>query len=278
MDARSSFAEEPGPDAEETANRCHMLGFVPADHFPSTHATWIDAQLTIAERGDRAAASGDAGGRARAESARDALRRHVMERYAPALAAYVSTPQLRRVGERDELVSGFFARTMSDPSFLLRWRSSGMPLRRWLMNAMAFHCRGVVRDRQREEGRGSLGDAAAFAERLAGGEPDPAEAFDRAWALALANEAYAQVQAELAARGRGDDDAVFRMHVVDGLTHAQVAARTARSEAECRNAVRRVAGALRTAVRGLLREEGVPESGLEAAVNEVLAIMERGGE
>jgi hypothetical protein len=39
-----------------------------------------------------------------------------------------------------------------------------------------------------------------------------------------------------------------------------------------------VAGALRTAVRGLLREEGVPESGLEAAVDEVLAIMERGGE
>ena len=34
----------------------------------------------------------------------------------------------------------------------------------------------------------------------------------------------------------------------------------------------------RTAVRGLLREEGVPESGLEAAVDEVLAIMERGGE
>jgi hypothetical protein len=73
---------------------------MPVDHFPSTHATWIDAQLTIAEDGDRAAGSGDAIGRARAESARDALRRHVMERYTPALTAYVSTPELRRVGER----------------------------------------------------------------------------------------------------------------------------------------------------------------------------------
>ena len=32
---------------------------MPVDHFPSTHATWIDAQLTIAEDGDRAARAGD---------------------------------------------------------------------------------------------------------------------------------------------------------------------------------------------------------------------------
>ena len=102
---------------------------MPVDHFPSTHATWIEAQLTIAEDGERAAEGGDSAGRARAEGARSALRRHVMERYTPALTAYVSTPQLRRIGERDELVSGFYARTMSDPGFFVRWRSSGMPLR-----------------------------------------------------------------------------------------------------------------------------------------------------
>ena len=249
-----------------------------ADRFPSTHATWIDAQLTIAENGDRAAAAGDASGGARAESARDALRRHVMERYASALTAYVSAPGLRRAGERDELVSGFFARTMSDPGFFLRWKSSGMPLRRWLMNAMAFHCRGVVRDRQREDGRTAIVDATALAESLAGADnDDPAAAFDRAWALALANEAYAKVQAELAERGRGGDDDVFRMHVVEGMTYARIAARDGRTEAECLNAVRRVASALRAAVRDLLREEGVPESGLDAAVDEVLAIMERDG-
>ena len=86
------------------------------------------------------------------------------------------------------------------------------------------------------------------------------------------------VQADLAARGRGEDDAVFRMHVVDGLTYAQVAARTGRTEAECLNTARRVAAALRAAVRDLLREEGVLPSELDAAVDEVLAIMERGGE
>jgi hypothetical protein len=35
---------------------------------------------------------------------------------------------------------------------------------------------------------------------------------------------------------------------------------------------------LRAAVRDLLREEGVPPSQLDGAVDEVLAIMERGGE
>ena len=75
---------------------------MPVDHFPSTHATWIDAQLTIAEEGDRAAATGDAAANARAAGARDALRRHVMERYTDALSAYVSASGLRSAGERDD--------------------------------------------------------------------------------------------------------------------------------------------------------------------------------
>ena len=245
------------------------------DRFPTTHATWIEAQLTIIDEAERP--GGESPGASRASSARDALRRHVMERYTDALGAYVSATGLRASGERDELVSGFYARTMSDPGFFVRWRSSGMPLRRWLMNAMAFHCRGVMRDSQREAGRTEPADAERIAESREGGEPDPADAFDRAWALALSNEAYALVQRDLAARGRGDDDAAFRMHVVDGLTYAQVAAQTGRPESECLNAVRRVAAALRAAVRDLLREEGVPESGLDAAVDEVLAIMERDG-
>jgi hypothetical protein len=41
---------------------------MPIDHFPSTHATWIEAQLTIAEDGERAAAAGDGAGPARGAS------------------------------------------------------------------------------------------------------------------------------------------------------------------------------------------------------------------
>ena len=58
---------------------------MPVDHFPSTHATWIDAQLTIAER---SRAAGDAVGEI---NAIDALRRHLMERYHAALPSTATT-------------------------------------------------------------------------------------------------------------------------------------------------------------------------------------------
>ena len=86
------------------------------------------------------------------------------------------------------------------------------------------------------------------------------------------------MRSDLAARGRSGDDVIFRMHVVDGMTYAQIAAAAGLSEAECLNATRRVSSALRAAGRELLREEGVPESELDAAIDEVLAIMERNDE
>ena len=248
------------------------LHAVTVDHFPSTHATWIDAQLMIAEEGERAAAGGDAPGAARAERARSALRRHVMERYAAALGAYASAGGLRGAGERDDLVSGFFAGPLADEAFFRRWRSSGMPLRRWLMNAMSFHCRGIRRDAARErERRGA--SSATEAEPHAAAQADAARAFDRAWALSIVNEAYGRVQRDLAENGRGGEDEVLRMHVIDGMPYEQVAAALGMSRAECFNAVRRTAGRIRDAVVELLREEGVPGSELEAALAEVMRLV-----
>jgi DNA-directed RNA polymerase specialized sigma24 family protein len=132
-----------------------------------------------------------------------------------------------------------------------------------------------MRDTHRESERNTNTDAISTAAGLSSVEIDPADAFDRAWARALANEAYAIVQSDLAARGRSGDDAIFRMHVVDGLTYAQIAAASGLTETECLNTTRRVSSALRAAGRELLREEGVPESELDAAIDEVLAIMER---
>ncbi len=63
--------------------------------------------------------------------------------------------------------------------------------------------------------------------------------------------------------------------MVDGMTYAQVAIRTGRTEAECLNTARRVSNALRASIRDLLREEGVAERDMDAALAEVLAIVER---
>ncbi len=250
----------------------------PVDHFPSTHATWIDAQLTIAEDADRAHRAGDGNAAARASAARSALRRHVMDRYTAALGAYASASGLRSAGERDDLVAGFYVGPLADDAFFQRWRTSGMPLRRWLMNAMSFHCRGVRRDAVRERGRagGSIESAAGSEGANLSVEADAADAFDRAWALALVNEAYARVQHELAASGRGVEDDVLRMHVIDGMPYEHVARALGLTRNDCFNAARRVAGRVRDAVRDLLREEGVAESGLDAAVAEVLRLVEGG--
>ena len=67
---------------------------MPVDHFPSTHATWIEQQLTLAEGGDGTAGSGPG---AAASSARAALRAHLMERYYAALCTYVRTGALMRL-------------------------------------------------------------------------------------------------------------------------------------------------------------------------------------
>ena len=104
----------------------------PVDHFPSTHATWIGTQLTIIEG---ATPDGPA-----ARTAHRSVATYLMERYREPLRAYVVGSALRELGEPDELVAGFFAHMLATPDSLLRWRTSGLQLRRWL-NLMLFASR-----------------------------------------------------------------------------------------------------------------------------------------
>ena len=235
----------------------------PVDHFPSTHATWIDAQLTIIDGADGAPAG---------MTAHRALARYLMERYREPLRAYVVGSALRELGEPDELVSGFFAHLLGTPDSMMRWRTSGLQLRRWLMHGMAFHGRTLRKDAARNRERGSLDALAA-----AGAEPqddhDGVHAFDRAWALALVNEAHRIAHEECVQRGLLDEYEVFRLHVSEGLPYAVIAPRTGRTEQQCANATRKLGGMLREAVRELLRGEGVPGGELDAMVAEVQRLV-----
>jgi DNA-directed RNA polymerase specialized sigma24 family protein len=242
---------------------------VETDHFPSTHATWIDAQLTIAERGDVDPAHPM--NASAAASARAALRRHLMERYYDALRIYVRTSALVRLGEPEEIVAEFFVRAVDAPDFLRRWRDSKMPLRRWMMNAMAFHCRGELRDQNRSRNRmlGSDGLGALQADAA-----DPARAFDHAWAVALANEAMSIAIADADERGRPNDALAFRLHVIDGMPYRSIAAQLSITVAQAEHAARRVSDRMREAVREILREEGVLPNAMDAAVAEVLLLVD----
>jgi hypothetical protein len=252
------------------------------DHFPSTHATWIDAQLTIidgaggATEGPRAQVAGNA---------RAALRKHLWERYHAPLRAYVHGGSLRRAGEPEELVSGYFAERVTTPEFLVAWRSSGMPLRRWMMNGMGFYARGVVRDRMRDRMRTftDLAEPRASATTDAGTDrrADPtddllgadartaADAFEHAWAIAVLDAAHAQVHAELDAQGRLDQYEVFRRRVIDGEGYDTIAPSVGLTPQQCAGATRLVSQRLAASLREVLRDEGVTEGEMDATVGEV---------
>jgi hypothetical protein len=242
----------------------------PVDHFPSTHATWIDAQLTII--GDAGSAAG---------GAREALRRHLWDRYHAPLRAYVHGGSFRRAGEPDDLVAGFFADRVTADDFLPAWRRSGMPLRRWMMNGMGFYARGVVRDRLRDRlrpfsdmtlpagaGDDSGGTAAADA-LLPADERTAEDAFERAWAIAVLDAAHAQVHAQLADEGRLDDYEVFRRRVLEREGYDTVGPSVGKSAQQCAGSTRLVSQRMAAALRDVLRAEGVREGDLEETVREV---------
>jgi RNA polymerase sigma-70 factor (ECF subfamily) len=235
---------------------------MPVDHFPSTHATWIDAQLTIAGDADPAAA----------DSARSALRRHVMDRYADALRAYVLGSSLRELGEADELVNGFFAAALDRPEFLREWRSHGGPLRRWIINGLLFHARGLRRDRARTRER-DAGSSLSL-EALAGGEDSGAErAFEREWANALLRSVCERVRIALESDGDSESFEAFRRHVIDGRTHAAVALELGMTTARCAAIVRTVTDRVRAeAVRALV-EEGVHREDADSELRRIEGLL-----
>jgi len=265
------------------------------DHFPSTHATWIDAQLTIIdEPGDAAAAASSP----RAERARASLRTHLWERYHAPLRAYAHGGSLRRAGDPDDLVAGYFAERVTAPEFLREWRRTDMPLRRWMMNGLGFYARGVVRDRMRDRlrtftdaGAGAATSAAATGageptgaglgealDALAADDRTAEDAFDRAWAIAVLDAAHAHAHAELAAEGRLDAYEVFRRRVIEGEGYETIGPSIGLDAQQCAGATRLVSQRMARALREVLRAEGVRESEMDATMAEVRrAVGDAGG-
>jgi hypothetical protein len=245
---------------------------VPVDHFPSTHATWLDAQLTIAER---AGGSGAA-----ADLARRAVQQHLMQRYHEPLRAYVRGGSLRELGDAEELVAGFFADRVGAADFLSEWRGSGLPLRRWLMNGISFYGRGVLRDRMRDRHR-QLDERMSDSSSTAAGrtldglidDRDAARAFEEAWALEVLNAAHAQVHADLDAAGRLEEYDVFRRHVIDGVDYGVIGGQLGLTRQQCANMVRRVSERVREALRDVIRGEGVRGEDIERTVREVRDLL-----
>lgn len=229
------------------------------DLFPSTQGTWLNTRidLVVAEDADAAAVA-----------ARE-LREHLMERYAEPLCAYALGSSMRALGEPQELVHSFFAKALEDAHFLVRWRARGTPLRRWMMNGLLLHARGIVRDRARSREHSGL-DTQAIEAALRAPERGAEAAFESAWAFAMLDEACRDVQDAFDGDGRAESFEIFKRHVIDALSYPQIAAQLGIDAVRCATEVRAVTRALREALVARLRNDGIGGEIVEAEVRLIL--------
>ena len=223
------------------------------DHFPTTQQTWILDRLAEGEQGA------------------PTLREHLMERYREPLLIYARGSTLRTLAEPDELVHGFFASFFSRADALTRWAESGTRLRRWMMNGLVLHARGIRRDAARNRETGSLDAAGA---RLAS-EPTAEQAFEAAWARSLLSDAATAVQAELVAEGRAAAWEVFARHIIDGRPYADCCPPLGYSIDDGRTVTRMVSIRIRRTLRELLLQEGTTEGEIAAELRLVEGLLER---
>jgi hypothetical protein len=202
--------------------------------FPSTHATWLVTRI-------------DDGGEVALREA--AL--HLMERYRAPLVAYAGQSRLATIDEPDELVHGFLAAKSADPRFFADWRASGLPLRRWMLNGLMFHARGVVRDRSRETAR----RAQTPADMLPSSSVDAERAFERSWAFALVEAACRAAHASLTREGRGRAYDCFHRHFFDSVGYARLASDHGIDETTVASEIRLATRRTRTEAEALLRDE-----------------------
>lgn len=223
------------------------------DHFPTTQQTWILDRLAEGPRGE------------------PALREHLMERYRDPLLVYVRGSTLRSLGEPDELVHGFFVHFLSRADALTRWAESGTRLRRWMMNGLVLHARGLRRDAGRNREATPLEAVSARAAQ----DPTAEEAFEAAWARSLLSDAATAVQAELLAEGRSAAWEVFARHIIDGLPYAECCPPLGYSVEDGRTVTRMVSIRIRRTLRELLLQEGTPEGEIAAEQRLLEGLLER---
>ena len=226
--------------------------------FPSTHATWITVQLDAVDRGDNASA----------DRALRELRDHVMRRYYEPLSAYLSATGYRDVDAPSALVAGYFVERFADAASLAKWRESGLPLRRWLMNGLLLWVRIELRRRRTQSGRES-----ALPTELVAETPTAEAVFEREWARAIVSDACGMVERELHDSGDALRWAIFARHVIDGRTYSEIAEEQGITAADARNATRMVRERVDRALGRLLRDEGVPPSDVLAELARIQSLI-----
>lgn len=188
-------------------------------------------------------------------------RAHVLERYFDPLCAYArASSNLRLLGEPPEIVNAFFAARFADDTYLARWTSSGIPLRRWLANGLMIHARNTLLAARRRAEHGGAVDPKvideAYTQRV-DHETNALLALERAWAVRTVTEAHERVRTELQAEGRGAWWELFRLHTLHGMGYAQAAPIVGVSLPSASSIHRQVVDRLRATLHDILARDGI---------------------
>ncbi|MCA8976218.1 MAG: hypothetical protein KDC98_15965 [Planctomycetes bacterium] len=220
-----------------------------AASFPPTHRTWIDRQL-------------DGG-----DPARAALREHVMAVYAGPLQAYLSHTRYRSCGDPTELVHGFFADRLVRDDYLVRWRASGLRLRRWLANGLLLYAK-ESRRRNRRDSRARAVDPDLYS--TADTELSPEAAMDRAFTRSVVRRAMEQAARDCREQGLEQHWRMFIGHTYEDTPYRDLGAAAGVSPERAAVMARTASRRLRTAVSQTLELDGVPPDRLRSAIHELL--------
>lgn len=218
-----------------------------ADVFPVTLTSWIDDRL----------AGGNTG--------RQEVNRHVMAVYQWPLTVYFMGTRDRYLGEPADVVQGFFASRLSKGDFFAQWRSSGMKLRQWLINAFCFYLKEVKRSKRRDA-RQVQQD-----EQDQGPAAPQANEFDRAYVVSLVREALKKTQEICERENLLTHWEVFVRHYYQGQAYTDFAEELGVDPARCAVMSRTARTKFQNTLRQMLTRD-VP-----AGVNiddEILALLE----
>ena len=220
------------------------------EHFPHTRRTWIADRLEAGEI--------------------EALNEHIMSVYFEPLQAYFRASSARGMGEAPDLVAGFFADRLRRRDYLNAWEPSRRPLRQFLINGFWLYIRECY---SRQRRRGKVIELPEHLPDLAVADAEsPERQFDRAWVRQVVRRAMQESAATCEQRGLQAHWEVFRRHVFDRVSYAELAGEfdvpPERAAVMCRTATRRFVEAL----HGLLARDGSESSARQ--IQELLEIIQ----
>lgn len=192
------------------------------------------------------------------------VNRHIMAVYDWPLRVYFMGSSERWLGEPEDVVGGFFADRLGRAEFLNEWRSSGMRLRRWLMNAFCFYMMELRRQKARDRRAGELDhEPVAF-------RGSPEVAVDRAFKVSLVREALRVAQETCDDASLTQHWNIFVAHYLNARDYNDIARETGVTPERAAVMARTASRKFRTAIRDLLAGDGTPDEHVDQEILDLL--------